>query len=711
MDFREAVENTANNTNLNKSFNENYPSSSRAILDSGASGHFILNGSPQTDVRLQDRPLIIKQPDGNKLISEGKSQLEIYPQLSKITREAYSFKNITFPLISVAKLCDNDCIVIFVKDKAYIVHGGKIISEAPRDEVTKLWTTKLNNNNLNECKTKHDKDLIMNVTVPKEADNNIEKLMLFLYAALGRPNKTTLIKAIKQGHFATWPGLTEKRVKKYIQEDIINAKGHMHLQRQVKNRKKKEIKEPNNIKDEITHPTQEEGNNKMNLNFVKIEETGLCGTDLTGKFPTTSRRGNKYIFVLYNWDTNSIIARAMKNRTDEEFLRVHDEIIDELTIKGVKPTTQRLDNEASKAYTNNITKHGIKYQLTPAQIHRRNIAERAIQTFKNHFITILAGAHSTFPKNEWDRLLPQAELTLNLLRTSRINPNLSAEEQLNGTFNYNNTPLAPPGIKVLSYKMPSHRASWADHGEEGWYIAPARQHYQCYKVLIKRTKGIRTPPSVKFFPENTMPSNSSTDRMVAAARQLTEALNNPAPPVPYEYVGDEETMALKKLATIFTKRIEQQINKESENTPAENNTSVQREVAPVQRVVSPAQRVITPRQKMTSRQKVMLDNAMQKVNLKKRKKKIADKLMKMIQHKLSKYRSPIQKKKELPVNKGYPKRKKKVNYYEVSKRQPKNATLTRKENIASTTKQQYIEKELANRETQEEGTTYIHTSR
>ena len=110
-------------------------------------------------------------------------------------------------------------------------------------------------------------------------------------------------------------------------------------------------------------------------------------------------------------------------------------------------------------------------------MHRRNIAERAIQTFKNHFITILAGTHSAFPNNEWDRLLPQAKLTLILLRTSRINPNLSAEEQLNGIFNYHNTPLAPPGIKALAYKMPSHRASWTEHGEEGWYIGQAKKHY------------------------------------------------------------------------------------------------------------------------------------------------------------------------------------------------------------------------------------------
>lgn len=128
---------------------------------------------------------------------------------------------------------------------------------------------------------------------------------------------------------------------------------------------------------------------------------------------------------------------------------------------------QRLDNEVSTAYLNNIEKHNMEYQLTPAQMHRRNIAERAIQTFKNHFITILAGTSKTFPKNEWDRLLPQTELTMNLLRSSRINPNLSAEEQLNGTFDYNKTPLAPLGIKVLAFEMPTHRASWANHGKEG----------------------------------------------------------------------------------------------------------------------------------------------------------------------------------------------------------------------------------------------------
>ena len=69
-----------------------------------------------------------------------------------------------------------------------------------------------------------------------------------------------------------------------------------------------------------------------------MEETGLYGTDQTEKFPIRSKRGHNYIFFLYNYDPNNIMAKPMKNRTDEEFIRVHDEVIDELTSERVKST-------------------------------------------------------------------------------------------------------------------------------------------------------------------------------------------------------------------------------------------------------------------------------------------------------------------------------------------------------------------------------------
>ena len=69
---------------------------------------------------------------------------------------------------------------------------------------------------------------------------------------------------------------------------------------------------------------------------------------------------------------------------------------------------------------------GAKYQLVPPNVNRQNIAERAIRTFKAHFLVILAGLDPDFPKFMWDNLLVQTELTINLLIQATLNPRMSA---------------------------------------------------------------------------------------------------------------------------------------------------------------------------------------------------------------------------------------------------------------------------------------------
>jgi hypothetical protein len=63
-----------------------------------------------------------------------------------------------------------------------------------------------------------------------------------------------------------------------------------------------------------------------------------------------------------------------------------------------------------------------------------NAAERAIQTFKDHFISALATTDSKFPLQLWDKLTSQVENTLNLMQASRINPNILAYEALRGPY-------------------------------------------------------------------------------------------------------------------------------------------------------------------------------------------------------------------------------------------------------------------------------------
>ena len=79
----------------------------------------------------------------------------------------------------------------------------------------------------------------------------------------------------------------------------------------------------------------------------------------------------------------------------------------------------------------------------------------------------------------WDKLLPQAKTTLNLLRGSRINPTkLSAHAQMHGHFDLNRTPLAPHGIRVLVHIKPSNHTMWSPHGADGWYTGPALESYR-----------------------------------------------------------------------------------------------------------------------------------------------------------------------------------------------------------------------------------------
>jgi hypothetical protein len=182
--------------------------------------------------------------------------------------------------------------------------------------------------------------------------------------------------------------------------------------------------------------------------------TGQISTDLTGQFPVTSGRGNKYILVLYDYDGNAILAEPMKNRSDNEHLRAYNKLHQFLVDRGFKPLLQKLDNEASNALKRTIRDKDIDFQLVPPHTHRRNAAERAIQTFKNHFVACLCTADKFFPMRLWDRILPQASTTLNFLRTSRLNPRLSSEAHLNGNLDFNRTPLAPLGTRVIVHETP-----------------------------------------------------------------------------------------------------------------------------------------------------------------------------------------------------------------------------------------------------------------
>ena len=135
-----------------------------------------------------------------------------------------------------------------------------------------------------------------------------------------------------------------------------------------------------------------------------------------------SNCGMQYILVLYDYDSNEILARAMKINKGEAIITAFESIYDELTETGITAILQYLDNETSKELIALITNKNLKFRLAVPHDHQLNPIERAISTFKNHFIAILEGCDERFPKYLWCQLIPQAVITLNMLRKSRINP-------------------------------------------------------------------------------------------------------------------------------------------------------------------------------------------------------------------------------------------------------------------------------------------------
>ena len=76
------------------------------------------------------------------------------------------------------------------------------------------------------------------------------------------------------------------------------------------------------------------------------------------------------------------------------------------------------------------------YQISAPGDHRLKFLEGSLQFFKNHFVSIIHGCDPEYPSNQWDILIKQSVITLNMVQPSRINPEISAYNQLWGIFNF-----------------------------------------------------------------------------------------------------------------------------------------------------------------------------------------------------------------------------------------------------------------------------------
>ena len=219
----------------------------------------------------------------------------------------------------------------------------------------------------------------------------MECVVRYLHADAGFPTKATWLNSIHNMNYLTWTLITVKNVNRHFPESEENQKGHMRNQRQGV----PSTKAPH----PATKPTPEDKKRDVFTNFY--DPKGTMYTDQTGKSTHWLSSGKKYQMIPHEIDENPTWIETMKNKTEGEMILAWSRALERMKDQGILRTHQVPENEISTSYIQDIKQTSIIFQLVPSYDHQHNLAEKAIQTWKYHFIGAMSGTAAAFPSHLW----------------------------------------------------------------------------------------------------------------------------------------------------------------------------------------------------------------------------------------------------------------------------------------------------------------------
>ena len=198
-------------------------------------------------------------------------------------------------------------------------------------------------------------------------DKSKLELAQYLHASIFSPTTSTLQKAILKGNFIGWPGIEDINFEKVIKTTASTELGHL-------DRERKNLQTTSNLNDNFPQQIHSKQNEIYSIilstNDICYQNKAYC--DLTGRFPHKSTRGNQYLFVLYDYDSNAILCEPLKTRQAHEITQAYNKVFKKLTQHTSEPRLFILDNECSNDLKLSIIKNKSTYQLVPPHQHRQN---------------------------------------------------------------------------------------------------------------------------------------------------------------------------------------------------------------------------------------------------------------------------------------------------------------------------------------------------
>ena len=145
-----------------------------------------------------------------------KGTLNLAKQLTTTAQSAFVLDNLKpGSLISLAQLCDDDCIAIFTNYDVKIVKDREVIITGRR-ESSGLWSIPINPT----AKQHQANGILLRTDKPKR------ELAEYIHATFGSPKESTLLHAIRQSHLITVPGLSTNLISKHLPKSIATSLGH-----------------------------------------------------------------------------------------------------------------------------------------------------------------------------------------------------------------------------------------------------------------------------------------------------------------------------------------------------------------------------------------------------------------------------------------------------------------------------------------------------
>ena len=100
--------------------------------------------------------------------------------------------------------------------------------------------------------------------------------------------------------------------------------------------------------------------------------------------------------VLLDHDRTAILAEPVKSRSAHELLRTYTLFHTKISNRGVRPLLQILNKECPVSLKKFMHKEIVNYQFVQPHLHRNNVAEISIQTYKGHIIAGLSSCDRNF---------------------------------------------------------------------------------------------------------------------------------------------------------------------------------------------------------------------------------------------------------------------------------------------------------------------------